>query len=154
MGLCYNGHLGVELISKLLGTEERAGVLGRENRMNQQVRAGLAHRYITRQHGVTLIQKRPPFQGESGTAGYPGLKHLGYSVAPLRGEESSDGVAMLTRTGGCRMERSGTPGIGQPLRPLEMEPDTTHLPLLQSVTDFCLSPGVPLRSICANLSAK
>ena len=64
-------HLGVELISQLLGTEERAAVLGREKRMNQQVREGLAHRYITRQNGVLFIQKRPPFQGESGTAGLP-----------------------------------------------------------------------------------
>jgi len=68
------GHLGVDLISKLLGTEERAAVLGREKRMNQQVREGLAHRYITRQNGVLFIQKRPPFQGESGTAGLPRAK--------------------------------------------------------------------------------
>ena len=107
--------------------EERAAVLGREKRINQQVREGLAHPYITRQNGVLFIQKRPPFQGESGTAGLPRAKApdfakptsrlafwrhlpqhegrhsvsdggLGYSVDPLRGEENSDGVAMLTRT--------------------------------------------------------
>jgi len=42
--------------------------------MNQQVREGLTHRYITRQNGVLFIQKRPPFQGESGTAGLPRAK--------------------------------------------------------------------------------
>ena len=65
------GPIGGDLISKLLGTEERAAVLGRENRMNQQVREGLAHTDITTQNGVLFIQKRPPFQGESGTAGLP-----------------------------------------------------------------------------------
>ena len=88
-------HLGVELISQLLGTEERAAVLGRENRMNQQLREGLAHPYITTQNGVLFIQKRPPFQGDLGRRANPGLKRLGYSVDPLRGEENSDGVAML-----------------------------------------------------------
>jgi len=96
----YTGHIGVDLISKLLGTEERAAVLGRENRMNQQLREGLAHPYITTQNGVLFIQKRPPFQGDLGRRANPGLKRLGYSVDPLRGEENSDGVAMLTRTGG------------------------------------------------------
>jgi len=71
----YTGQIDVDLISKLLGTEERAAVLGREKRMNQQVREGLAHPYITRQNGVLFIQKRLPFQGESGTAGHdPGLE--------------------------------------------------------------------------------
>src|SRR6516162_4455503 len=54
--------------------EERAAVLGREKRINQQVREGLAHRYTTRQNEVLFIQKRPPFQGESGTAGLPRAK--------------------------------------------------------------------------------
>ena len=42
--------------------------------MNQQLREGLAHPYITTQNGVLFIQKRPPFQGESGTAGLPRAK--------------------------------------------------------------------------------
>ena len=42
--------------------------------MNQQVREGLAHTDITRQNGVLFIKKRPPFQGESGTAGLPRAK--------------------------------------------------------------------------------
>ena len=79
------GHIGVDLISKLLGTEERAAVLGRENRMNQQVREGLAHTYITAQNGVLFIQKRPPFQGESGTAGLPRAKAPGLFCGPPSG---------------------------------------------------------------------
>src|ERR1700746_2723414 len=81
------GHIGVDLISKLLGTEERAAVLGRENRMNQQVREGLAHPYITTQNGVLFIQKRPPFQGESGTAGLPRAKAPGLFCGPPSGGE-------------------------------------------------------------------
>jgi hypothetical protein len=54
--------------------------------MNQQVREGLAHTYITTQNGVLFIRKRPPFQGESGTASLPRVKkHLGYFVAPFGG---------------------------------------------------------------------
>jgi len=37
----------------------------------QQVREGLAHTYITTLNGVLFTHKRPPFQGESGTAGLP-----------------------------------------------------------------------------------
>ena len=83
----YTGHIGVDLVSKLLGTEERAAVLGRENRMNQQVRDGLAHPYITTQNGVLFIQKRPPFQGESGTAGLPRAKAPGLFCGPPSGGE-------------------------------------------------------------------
>src|SRR6516162_6324680 len=122
-----NGKHCVELISKLLGTEERAAVLGREKSNEPAGERGLAHTNTTRQNGVLFIQKRPPFQGESGTAGLPRAKApdfakptsrlafwrhlpqhegrhsvsdggLGYSVDHLRGEENSDGVAMLTRT--------------------------------------------------------
>jgi hypothetical protein len=71
--------------NRLLGTEERAAVLGRENRMNQQVREGLAHTDITTQNGVLFIQKRPPFQGESGTAGLPRAKAPGLFCGPPSG---------------------------------------------------------------------
>ena len=59
---------GIGPYRRFLGTDERVAVLGRENRINQQVREGLAHTCITRQNGVVFIQKRPPFQDESGTA--------------------------------------------------------------------------------------
>jgi hypothetical protein len=50
--------------------------------MNQQVREGLAHTDITTQNGVLFIQKRPPFQGESGTAGLPRAKAPGLFCGP------------------------------------------------------------------------
>jgi hypothetical protein len=42
--------------------------------------------------------KTAAFQGESGTAGY--------FMDPLRRQENSDGVAMLTRTGGGLAEKT------------------------------------------------
>src|SRR6516225_12136778 len=70
----YTGHRGVDLITKLLGTEERAAVLGRENRMKQQVREGLAHTDITRQNGFFSSKNGRPSRANLGRRAYPGLE--------------------------------------------------------------------------------
>ena len=44
-----------------------------------------------------------------------------------------------------------TSSEGAPESTLEMESGSTHLPLLQSVVDFCLFPGVPLASPQADI---
>ena len=81
----YTGHIGVDLISKLLGTEERAAVLGREKRMNQQVREGLAHTDITRQNGFFSSKNGRPSRANLGRRVYPGLKKHPTSQSLRRG---------------------------------------------------------------------
>ncbi|HEY2122158.1 MAG TPA: hypothetical protein VGH07_01065, partial [Chthoniobacterales bacterium] len=58
----WPSEIGIDLLAYLLGTEEGAAILGRENRMNQEMGEGLPHSIITTCNCVIVNKLGRPFR--------------------------------------------------------------------------------------------
>jgi hypothetical protein len=82
-------------------------VLGRENRMNQEMREGLPHLVITTYTCVSVNHLGRPFRAGFACGSHPGLtKAPGLFCSPPSGK--ADGLLTLTPIGSCRILRAAS----------------------------------------------